>query len=78
MNSILEKIIIGWPVKVIEMNPILGAVLLGFITIAVVFYVPVQLYNILRVPLTISMTIAFLLNAAHLFAVFRKVHFNKK
>lgn len=61
--------------RIVSYNPIIGPGVLLTLTILIVFWLPVRAYNIVRLPITVSIPVMFVLQATNLFMVFRKLKF---
>ncbi|MEP4635346.1 MAG: hypothetical protein ABJZ64_15640 [Paracoccaceae bacterium] len=68
---------VEWQAKLVSWNALIGAAYLLFSTIVIVFWLPVQLYNTIRLPLHISIAALYIVQCLNLIAIIKKVDFDR-
>lgn len=61
--------------RLISWNPIIGGAYLLASSLVLIFWLPVQLYNLVRFPLDAAVFSMFVLQCANVFAVMRRSRF---
>ena len=67
--------VVEWQAGLVSRNPLAGVIFLIVTTIAVVFWLPVKLHNLLGFSIAGSVTVLFFVQSANLFLVFRRLEF---
>ena len=77
MNPIVKflNLIIDWQARLISRNSLIGGAFMLFSAICIMFWLPVQLYNLVKFPLDVSIVSLFFLYGINLFCVFRRIRF---
>jgi len=69
------RLAINWQARLINWNPIVGAAYLLIVTFLFVFWLPVQVHNVARLSIAVSIPAMLVLHIIHLFAIFQKLRF---